>query len=140
MHNNMPLTKEHQMMLGEGEVKPTPSNPRGFSKKQITVLNFFRDRLSVHQVYTGGESGEEQVGIFTSEGCQFFPLSISREALKIGSCRRVRIHSMDWRKGKFMSMLLLDPRNSNQLTTQGGWRYTPCGNKICLSLRDKFSM
>ena len=30
-----------------------------------------------------------------------------------------------------MFMLLLDPKNSNQLTTQGGWRYTPCGNKIC---------
>ena len=30
-----------------------------------------------------------------------------------------------------MSMLLLDPRNSNQLTTQGGWRYTPCGYKTC---------
>ena len=28
-------------------------------------------------------------------------------------------------------MLLLDPRNSNQSTTQGGWRYTLCGNKIC---------
>ena len=28
-------------------------------------------------------------------------------------------------------MLLLDPRNSNQPTTQGGWCYTPCGNKIC---------
>ena len=44
MQNNMPLTEEHQMMLGEGEVKPTPSNPRGFSKKQLTVLNFFRDK------------------------------------------------------------------------------------------------
>ena len=40
----MPSTKEHQMMLGEGEVKPTSSNPRGFSKKQLTVLNFFRDK------------------------------------------------------------------------------------------------
>ena len=28
-------------------------------------------------------------------------------------------------------MLLQEPRNSNQSTTQGGWRYTPCGNKIC---------
>ena len=28
-------------------------------------------------------------------------------------------------------MLLLDLRNSNQPKTQGGWRYTPCGNKIC---------
>ena len=42
MQNNMPLTREHQMMLGEGEVKP--SNARGFSKKQLTVLNFFRDK------------------------------------------------------------------------------------------------
>ena len=30
-----------------------------------------------------------------------------------------------------MFMLLLDPRNSNQPTTQGRWRYTSCGNKIC---------
>ena len=44
MHNNIPLTKEHQMMLGEGEVKPTPSNPRGFCKRQLTVLSFFKDR------------------------------------------------------------------------------------------------
>ena len=44
MQSNMQLTKEHQMMLEEGEVKPTPSNPRGFSKKQLTVLNFFRDK------------------------------------------------------------------------------------------------
>ena len=36
----MPLTKEHQMELGKGEIKPTPSNPRGYSKRQITVLNF----------------------------------------------------------------------------------------------------
>ena len=28
-------------------------------------------------------------------------------------------------------MLLRDPRNSSQSTTQGGWRYTPCGDKIC---------
>ena len=44
MQKNMPLTKENQMILGEGEVEPTPSNPRGFSKKQLTVLNFFRDK------------------------------------------------------------------------------------------------
>ena len=28
-------------------------------------------------------------------------------------------------------MLLRDPRNSSQSTTQGGWRFTPCRNKIC---------
>ena len=30
-----------------------------------------------------------------------------------------------------MCMLQPGPRNSNQWTTQGGWRYTPCGTKIC---------
>ena len=44
MHNNIPLTKEHQMVLGDGEAKATPSNPRGFSKRQLNVLSFLRDR------------------------------------------------------------------------------------------------
>ena len=35
MHNNMPLTQEHQMELGKGESKPTPGNPKGYSKRQI---------------------------------------------------------------------------------------------------------
>ena len=53
--------------------------------KAIHIEGMHHNLLSVHQVCTGGESGEEQVGIFTSEGCQFFPLSKSREALKIMS-------------------------------------------------------
>ena len=28
-------------------------------------------------------------------------------------------------------MLLRNPRNSSQSTTQGGLRFTPCGKKIC---------
>ena len=31
MHNGMPLTKEHQIVLGDREAKATPSNPRGYS-------------------------------------------------------------------------------------------------------------
>ena len=30
----MPLTREHQVKLGAGQGKPSPSNPHGFSKKQ----------------------------------------------------------------------------------------------------------
>ena len=44
IHNNIPLTKEHQMVLGDGEAKATPSNPRGFSKRQLSVHSFLRDR------------------------------------------------------------------------------------------------
>ena len=44
MHNGMPLTKEHQRVLGEGETKPTPTNPRGYSKRQLSFLSFLREK------------------------------------------------------------------------------------------------
>ena len=53
--------------------------------KAINIEVMHHNLLSVHQVCTGGKSGEEEVGIFTSEGCQFFPLSKCKEALKIMS-------------------------------------------------------
>ena len=53
--------------------------------KAIHIEGMHRNLQSVHQVCKGGESGEEQVGIFTSEGCQFFPLSKCKEAFKIMS-------------------------------------------------------
>ena len=58
---------------------------KGLGLKAIHIEGMHHNLLSVHQVCTGGESGEEQVGIFTSEGCHFFPQSKSREALKIMS-------------------------------------------------------
>ena len=57
MRNNMPLTKEHQMELGKGEVKPTPGNPSGYSKRQITVLNFFRDGDSRKKIRNINDDG-----------------------------------------------------------------------------------
>ena len=57
MHNNMPLTQEHQMELGKGESKPTPGNPKGYSKRQITVLNFFRDRDSKNRIRNSNDDG-----------------------------------------------------------------------------------
>ena len=58
---------------------------KGLGIKAIYIEGMHHNLMSVHQVCTGGESGEEQVGIFTSKRCQFFPLSKSREALKIMS-------------------------------------------------------
>ena len=39
-----------------------------------------------------------------------------------------------------MFMLLLDPKNSNQLTTQGGWRYTPFSHihRVCGHMSDPY--
>ena len=52
MHNNIPLTKEHQMMPGEGEVKRTQSNPREYSCQckirlptQVYMFSIRRSRL-----------------------------------------------------------------------------------------------
>ena len=67
----------------EGLISDPTFNELGI--KAIHIEGMHHNLLSVHQVCTGGESGEEQVGIFTSEGCKFFPLSKSREALKIMS-------------------------------------------------------
>ena len=38
--------------------------------KAIHIEGIHHNLLSVHQVCTGGESGEEQVGVFPSEGRQ----------------------------------------------------------------------
>ena len=46
MHNSMPLTREHQVKLGAGQGKPSPSNPNGYSKKQLTILNFLIEQES----------------------------------------------------------------------------------------------
>ena len=53
--------------------------------RAIHIDGIHHNLLSVHQVCAGGTSGQEQVGIFTSEGCQFSPLSACREALNIMS-------------------------------------------------------
>ena len=42
---------------------------KGLGIRAIHIEGMHHNLLSVHQVCTGGESGEEQVGIFTSEGC-----------------------------------------------------------------------
>ena len=39
--------------------------------------------LSVHQVCAGGNNNQKQVGVFTDEGCIFFPLDTCWDALKL---------------------------------------------------------
>ena len=58
---------------------------KGLGIKAINIESMHHNLLSVHQVCTGEESGEEQVGIFTSEGCLYYPLSKCRDAHKIMS-------------------------------------------------------
>ena len=82
----IPITSAFRAVLNattEGLISDPTYRELGI--KAIQIEGMHHNLLSVHQVCTGGESGEEQVGIFISEGCKFFPLSKSREALKIMS-------------------------------------------------------
>ena len=54
MHNNMPLTREHQFMLGAGQGKPSVSNPNGYSKKQMIILNFLFEQEPIKNLYDNG--------------------------------------------------------------------------------------
>ena len=57
MHNNMPLTREHQFKLGAGRGKPSASNPNGYSKRQIAVLNFLIEQDSGGPIKNVNENG-----------------------------------------------------------------------------------
>ena len=37
-HNSVPLTREHQMQLGEPKGKITEKNPKGYSKFQNSII------------------------------------------------------------------------------------------------------
>ena len=43
MHNGVPLTREHQMQLGEPKGKITEKNPKGYSKFQNKILNYLNN-------------------------------------------------------------------------------------------------
>ena len=53
MHNNMTLTREHQVKLEAGQGKPSASNPNGYSKKQMTISNFLIEQESGGPIKNG---------------------------------------------------------------------------------------
>ena len=86
MRCKIPITPAFGSVMdatSEGTINDQTLGPLGI--RAIHIEGMHHNLLSVYQVCAGGESGEEQVGIFTSEGCQFFPLSKCKDALKIMS-------------------------------------------------------
>ena len=55
--------------------------------RALHVDKMHHNLLSVHQLCEGGESRTKQVGVFTDEGCRFFPLNHCRDALKLLSSK-----------------------------------------------------
>ena len=83
MRCRIQITPTFGEVMSEGLISDPTFKKLGI--KAIHIEGMHHNLLSVHQLRTGGEYGEEQVGIFTLEGCQFFPLSKCKEALKIMS-------------------------------------------------------
>ena len=103
MHNSMPLPREHQVKLGAGQGKPSPSNPHGFSKKQLTILNFLIEQESgspIENIIENGNSsswGGNSMNAYTRNnndthtgGLSFNMFSPVPEIL---SAERVQLHN-----------------------------------------------
>ena len=55
--------------------------------RALHVEGMHQNLLSVNQVCNGGTNGLQQLGIFTSEGCVFFPIEECRDVLRTLSSR-----------------------------------------------------
>ena len=55
--------------------------------RALHVEKMHHNLLSVHQLCEGGDSRTKQIGVFTDEGCRFFPLDHCRDALKLLSSK-----------------------------------------------------
>ena len=68
-----------------GTIEDPLIGQQGIPALHIPDMN--QNLLSVYQYCTGGSSGVQQMGIFTSEGCRFYPIQPNRDVLKALSDR-----------------------------------------------------
>ena len=54
----------------------------------LQVDDMHHKLLSVHQVRAGGNNNQRRMGVFTDEGCKFFPLDTCWDALKLLSNKK----------------------------------------------------
>ena len=86
---NIPITPtfgEVTRATTEGTINDSVLGQLGL--RVLHVDNMNHKLLSVHQVCDGGSQHQYQVGVFTNEGCRFFPLEDCRDALKLLSTKK----------------------------------------------------
>ena len=76
----------------EGHIRDDIIGPMVIKALHIPAMH--QNLLSVHQLCAGGASGQQQVGIFTSEGCKFFNRENNRDVLQTLSTRRDTLHGL----------------------------------------------
>ena len=67
-------------------------SPMGIRVLQVDDMH--HKLLSVHQVCSGGNNNQKQVGVFTDEGCRFFPLDTCLDALKLLSNKKQTFYGL----------------------------------------------
>ena len=86
---NIPITPAYGEVIRattEGIIKDNVLGQLGI--RVLHVDNMNHKLLSVHQVCDGGSQHHHKVGVFTNEGCRFFPLEDCRDALKLLSTKK----------------------------------------------------
>ena len=86
---NIPITPafgEATRATTEGTINDSVLGQLGL--RVLHVDNINHKLLSVHQECDGGSQHQHQVGVFTNEGCKFFPLEDCRDALKLLSTKK----------------------------------------------------
>ena len=86
---NIPITPafgEVKSATTEGTINDSVLVQLGI--RVLHVDNMSHKLLSVHQVREGGSQHHHQVGVFTNEGCRFFPVEGCGDALKLLSAKK----------------------------------------------------
>ena len=86
---NIPITPAFGSIIRattEGTINDPVLSPMGIRVLQVDDMH--HKLLSVHQVCAGGNNNQKQVGVFTDEGCRYFPLDTCWDALKLLSNKK----------------------------------------------------
>ena len=86
---NIPITPAFGSIIRattEGAINDPVLSPMGIRVLQVDDMH--HKLLSVHQVCSGGNNNQKQVGVFTDEGCRFSPLDTCWDALKLLSNKK----------------------------------------------------
>ena len=71
MHNSVPLTREHQMQLGEPKGKITEKNPKGYSKFQNKLLNYLNNSQKSPEPSIQNVIGQDNFSSWKNGMCSF---------------------------------------------------------------------
>ena len=83
MHNSVPLTREHQMQLGEPKGKITEKSFKGYSKFQNKLLNYLNNSQNSPEPSIQNVIGQEKFSSWKNGMCSFVVENSTKQFLSI---------------------------------------------------------